>query len=69
MKPSALKPSNTSGYGEAPLGVECAFPGAMPRLARVDATGTSLWRRMVYRFKYGIKMSPAGKAAALKPCR
>ncbi len=56
------KSAPTSGYGEALLGVECAFPEATPRLARAALTGTSLWRRMVYRFKYGIKLTPAGKA-------
>ncbi len=67
MKISTLKPSGTCGYGEAPLGVECAFPDALPRLARVGAPGTSLWRRVVYRFKYGIKISRAGRAVAIKP--
>jgi hypothetical protein len=50
-----------TGYGEAPLGVECAFPSPVPRLARVGQASTGLWRRMVYRFKYGLKISPAGK--------
>ncbi|MSQ50984.1 MAG: hypothetical protein EXR28_03745 [Betaproteobacteria bacterium] len=66
MKTPTSKLSSTSGYGEAPLGVECAFPGATPRLARVGITGASLWRRMVCRFKYGIKLSPAGSSVALK---
>jgi len=63
VKVSALKPTANSAYGEAPLGVECAFPGAAPRLARVGAASMGVWRRMVYRFKYGLKMSPAGKAS------
>ena len=61
MKTPAQKSATTSGYGEALLGVECAFPEATPRLARAGVAGTSLWRRMVYRFKYGIKATPAGK--------
>ena len=62
MKTPVQKSAPATGYGEALLGVECAFPEATPRLARAGLVGTSLWRRMVYRFKYGIKVTPAGKA-------
>ena len=62
MKTPVQKSAPSPGYGEALLGVECAFPEATPRLARAGHVGNSLWRRMVYRFKYGIKVSPAGKA-------
>ena len=50
---------STPGYGDAPLGVECALPGEAPRLARPGDLRTSIWRRMVYRIKYGIKTAPA----------
>ena len=59
MKTPARQPS--TGYGEAPLGVECAFPGEVPRLARTGTAGASLWRRMVYRFRYGIRVSLTGR--------
>ncbi len=54
-----MKMQSTSGYGDAPLGVECAFPGAAPRLAQPGAFRASIWRRMVYRIRYGIKVTPA----------
>ncbi len=52
---------STPGYGDAPLGVECAFPGEAPRLARLGAIRASIWRRMVYRIRYGVKVYPAGR--------
>jgi len=55
-----MKMQPTPGYGDAPLGVECAFPNEAPRLARREAIRASIWRRMVYRIKYGIKVSPTG---------
>ena len=54
-----MKTQPTPGYGDAPLGVECALPGEAPRLARPGAVRASLWRRMVYRIRYGIKISAA----------
>ncbi|MFM9967479.1 MAG: hypothetical protein ACKVQK_03610 [Burkholderiales bacterium] len=62
MKPHKTKTTPTSIYGDEPLGMECAFPDNLPRLAQVSGTGASLWRRMVFRFKYGIRMTPAGRA-------
>ena len=54
-----MKMQSTSGYGDAPLGVECAFPGATPRLAQPGAIRASIWRRLVYRLRYGVKVAPA----------
>jgi hypothetical protein len=56
-----MKTQSTSGYGDAPLGVECAFPGEAPRLARLGTIRASIWRRMIYRIRYGVKVSPAGR--------
>jgi hypothetical protein len=52
---------STPGYGDAPLGVECALPDEAPRLARPGEVPAGLWRRMIYRIKYGIKITPAGR--------
>jgi len=55
-----VKPATTTGYGDAPLGVECALPGETARLARPVSVRAGIWERMVYRVKYGIKIAPAG---------
>ena len=50
---------STPGYGDAPLGVECALPDEAPRLAQPGDLRPSIWRRMIYRIKYGAKAAPA----------
>lgn len=57
-----MKTPSTTAYGDAPLGVECAFPGEGPRLARPGTGRASIWKRMVYRIRYGIKISPASRS-------
>ena len=57
-----MKPDTAPGYGDAPLGMECALPGGGPRLAKPATPRTGLWRRMVYRFKYGLKISARRRA-------
>ena len=59
-----MKMQSTSGYGDAPLGVECAFPGTTPRLAQTGTIRAGIWRRMVYRIRYGVKV-----ASAVRPVR
>ena len=56
-----MKSHSLPDYGDAPLGMECAFPGEEPRLARPAVVRANLWQRMLYRFKYGLKISPNGR--------
>ncbi len=56
-----MKTESPAAYGEAPLGVECALPGKAPRLAHPGATRAGFWRRMIYRIRYGIKLSASGQ--------
>lgn len=56
-----MKPFSTPEYGDAPLGVECAFPGQEPRVARVVVSRPGVWQRLIYRIKFGVRIPSAGR--------
>lgn len=56
-----MKPLSTPDYGDAPLGVECALPGQEPRVVRVVVARPGVWQRLLYRIRFGVRISPAGR--------